>query len=208
MRSDSSPTPPSDSGDAKSRETKHQRVVPIDATSDASLRRLFASEPDPGGQIAKRPSFDGREASALFRSEHEPNPTKTVLPPPVVASRFGWRNVSLALLAVVVLAQGGLMAFWMYSGGAAAVASDSGSVTVTSEPVGSPVTIDGSASGVTPLTVSLAAGSHSIAVGAGAQLRTQTLTISRGGDASMHVELRRRAGVRRKCGHRWIANRH
>ena len=188
MRSDSSPTPSSDAGDAKSREPKQPRVIPIDATSDASLRRLFASEAELG-QLAKRSPADGRELSSLFRSEHDPNPSKTVLPPPVVASRFGWRNVSLALLALVVLAQGGLMAFWMFSGSAAAVTSDSGSVTVTSEPIGSPVTIDGSARGVTPLTVSLAAGSHSIAVGAGAQLRTQNLNVSRGGDASMHVEL-------------------
>jgi hypothetical protein len=187
VRSDPSPAPSSDGGDARSRETKHPRVIPIDATSDASLRRLFASEAELSGPLAKRSSADARE---LFRSEQEAHPPKAVLPPPpVVAGRFGWRNVSLALLAIVVLAQGGLMAYWMFTSGAAAVTPESGSVTVTSEPIGAPVTIDGSARGVTPLTVSLAAGSHSIAVGAGSQLRTQNLNVSRGGDAAMHVEL-------------------
>lgn len=133
-------------------------------------------------------SLEVRDINSFFHSEHDPEIPKDITQPTTVI-RFDWRNVVLGLLGLLVMAQGALGAYWTYADSVSIALPDSGSVTVTSEPSGSVVMIDGSARGATPLTVSLAAGSHSISVGTGEQLRTQDLNVSRGGDASMHVEL-------------------
>lgn len=101
-----------------------------------------------------------------------------------------WRNVVLAALGVAVLAQAALMAYWMMSrGGFAALISQTGSISVTSEPSGSQVSIDGAVRGETPLTIALAAGAHTVVVGTGEQARSQNVSVTRGGDATMHVQL-------------------
>ena len=111
---------------------------------------------------------------------------------PVVtpASRGGWRTIALPLLAVVVIAQGGLLAYWFVSGRAAAE-PESGSVAITSDPSGSPVSVDGVPRGTTPFSVALRPGPHEIGVGAGAQFRSQSVNVTSRGDASIFVELPR-----------------
>ena len=82
------------------------------------------------------------------------------------------------------------MAYWMMSsGGLAAVTRTTGNVTITSEPAGSTVAIDGAVRGQTPLTIALDSGAHTIVVGTGAQARSQNVNVTRGGDSSMHVQL-------------------
>jgi hypothetical protein len=94
------------------------------------------------------------------------------------------------LLAVVVIAQGGLLAYWLVWGRAAAE-PESGSVAVTSDPSGSPVLVDGVLRGTTPFGVALKPGLHEISVGAGAQLRSQSVNVTNGGDARIFFELPR-----------------
>ena len=105
------------------------------------------------------------------------------------ASRSSWRTIALPLLAVVVIAQGGLLAYWFVAGRAAE--PQSGSVAVTSDPSGSPVTVDGVSRGTTPFSVALRPGLHEIGVGAGAQLRSQSVNVTNGGDARIFFELPR-----------------
>ncbi len=62
-----------------------------------------------------------------------------------------------------------------------------GAVTITSEPSGSPVTIDGEMRGSTPLATILTAGSHVVAVGTGTQV-PRRLEVPRGGDVRLHVQ--------------------
>ena len=82
------------------------------------------------------------------------------------------------------------MAYWMMSsGGLAAVTRTTGNVTITSEPAGSAVAIDGAVRGQTPLTIALDSGAHTIVVGTGGQARSQNVNVTRGGDSSMHVQL-------------------
>ena len=101
-----------------------------------------------------------------------------------------WRNAILGLLATVVLTQGALMAYWMMSsGGFPAATPTTGNVTITSEPAGSAVAIDGTVRGQTPLTIALNSGAHIVVVGTDAQARTQHVNVTRGGDSSMHVQL-------------------
>ena len=108
------------------------------------------------------------------------------------ASRSRRLTILLSLLAVVAIAQGGLLAYWYIAGGAAGEPA-SGSVVVTSDPSGSPVTIDGVSRGSTPYSVALRPGRHEIGVGAGEQLRSQTINVINGGNASIFFELPRGA---------------
>ncbi len=171
MRSDSS-APSQDASSPQAKATPRPHIVPVDTTPDAIS--LFVSE-DTLPDFRTRPAPPrGREAVSL---------------PPERAKQGIWRNILFAVLAVAVLTQAGFIAFWMLSDRAAAALPGSGSVTVTSEPSGSPVTIDGTERGVTPLTVTLATGSHNISVGAGAQTRSQNMNVTRGGEASVHVAL-------------------
>ena len=137
------------------------RLVPADGNADTSTALALS-----GGHAAK----------------HEP----AVKP----ASRSSWGTIALPLLAVVVIAQGGLLAYWFVAGRAAAE-PESGSVAVTSDPSGSPVSVDGVLRGTTPFSVALRPGLHEIGVGAGAQLRSQIVNVTHGGDARIFFELPR-----------------
>lgn len=63
-----------------------------------------------------------------------------------------------------------------------------GKVTVTSDPPGAAVEIDGVARGLTPLTAVLDVGAHHLAIGDGTRARPQLLRVTPGGSASLHVE--------------------
>jgi hypothetical protein len=137
-------------------------------------------------------SFDALRG---FASEEAPTATSPEATPIVpAASPRDWRTVSLVVVTLVALGQAGFIAFWMLSGSAIAAPPDTGSVIVTSEPAGAAVIIDGAPSGVTPLSVTLATGSHQIEVGEGLQRRGQALSIVRDGIASLYFALAPVAG--------------
>lgn len=169
---------------------------PASGPSEQKAADLFTSEQKPTIVVLSEHAHAGpaaaknaeiHDATHLFPSELAPVLQEAPAVPPPVAPGFRWRNGALALLALIVMAQAGLMIFWLIS--APATPPETGSVVVTSAPVASPVSIDGSPRGVTPFTVSLPPGPHRIDVGAGSQMRTQTVTVTAGGDASLHVEL-------------------
>jgi serine/threonine-protein kinase len=110
---------------------------------------------------------------------------------PVVkpAGRSRWRTIAL-LVAVVAIAQGGFLTYWFVAGRAAAE-PESGSVVITSDPSGSPVSVDGVPRGTTPFSVALRPGLHEIGVGAGEQLHSQSVNVINGGEASIFFELPR-----------------
>jgi archaellum component FlaG (FlaF/FlaG flagellin family) len=183
VRSDSSATPSLDIGNTQRLPTK-PHIVRVDEVSVSDAVGLFASEfPNSDTSVV------AVEPHSRVPAEQKPERASDTAAKPAAPTRFGWRNVTLALLALVVLIQGGLMAFWMTTGALAVTAPNTGSVTVTSQPSGLPVTIDGAARGASPLTLELTPGSHRIDVGAGPELRSQDLNVTRGGNASVHVEL-------------------
>jgi PEGA domain len=106
------------------------------------------------------------------------------------ASRSNWRTIALPLLAVVVIAEGGFLAYWFVTARAAAE-PESGSIAVTSDPSGSPVSVDGVSRGMTPFAMTVSPGLHEIAVGAGAQLRSRSVNVTTGGDTRIFFELPR-----------------
>jgi hypothetical protein len=94
------------------------------------------------------------------------------------------------LLAAVTIAQGGLLAYWFVAGRTAA-APEKGSIAVTSDPSGSPVSVDGVSQGTTPFSMMLRPGLHEIGVGAGAQELSRTVNVTSGADSRMFFELPR-----------------
>jgi hypothetical protein len=116
-------------------------------------------------------------------------PSPPVEPAPVVKPRrpIRWTPVALTALALVVGGQGIAMYVWMRP--QATPPLEGGAVSITSEPPGSPVTIDGVSRGVTPVTLTLGAGAHRVEVGQGADVRVQTVNVARGGEASVHLDL-------------------
>ena len=130
------------------------------------------------------------ERAALHDST-PPLPSEPIIkeaPAVPAAPRSSWRTGALALLVLVVLAQAGVMVFWRMSA-PTTPRPETGSVIVTSEPPAAPVSIDGTVRGITPLTQALPPGPHRIEVGAGSHIRTQTVTVTAGSDASLHIGL-------------------
>lgn len=176
------------------------RFVPIEGIADAirDLRsgavvngnEAFSSETTELAKITAFPTEltthrDGTHAHREAPASHK-EPAKSPAPP----KPRSWRNFALAVLVIAVLGQAGLMIYWtMTRGGLAAITAQTGNVTVTSEPSGSTVAIDGAVRGKTPLTIALDAGAHSVVVGTGADARSQTVNVTRNGEASMHVQL-------------------
>ena len=99
-----------------------------------------------------------------------------------------WRRVALGVLIVVALAQAALIGAWSWNRSAAP--AELGQLTISSEPSGASVLVDGEARGQSPVTLPLAAGSHAVEIVAGAFSRKQTVNVTRGGEASVHVEIR------------------
>jgi hypothetical protein len=197
IRKDAAVTPMRGGAAEPFRSSITPQIVPLEDTSDLEspgpFLREFASEsPAPVTKLATRNAHEPMRLSS-YATEHAIAPAvrprvwqvdiSTQLE---AARRLGWRNISLGLLAILVVIQAGFIVSSMF---AADTPPTTGSVTVTSSPSGSPVKIDGTESGVTPLTASIAAGNHLIEVGAGEKLRGQYLSVTGGGSASMHIEL-------------------
>ena len=170
------------------------QIVPID--TDAEVMHQFQVEsqeddgvglfPSEGAEPPRVASFPTESRATLATVTQPPAASVATAPPPPRR----WRNAILALLALVVLTQGALMAYWMVSsGGLAAVTRTTGNVTITSEPAGSTVAIDGAVRGQTPLTLAVNSGAHTIVIGTGAQARSQNVNVTRGGDSSLHLQL-------------------
>lgn len=128
------------------------------------------------------------ETELAARGPHSRANNKPIEPGSARARRrLTWTQIALLGLALVVTAQAVLIAMWL--GGRVAPPPETGSVTITSEPAGASVSIDGVTRGKTPVSLSLASGAHRVDVG-GSVVRTQTVNVTRGGEASVHVELR------------------
>jgi hypothetical protein len=178
------------------------KIVPIDQDADVMLQFEVEPKRAEGAGILQSEQKEEKEKKeaetlrvAVFPTESHAAPPAVIKPAvQAVATALpllrNWRKAILPLLAIVVLTQAALMAYWlMSSGGVAAVTTTTGNVTITSEPSGSAVAIDGAVRGQTPLTIALSSGSHAVVVGTGVQSRSQNVNVTRGADSSMHVQL-------------------
>ena len=69
-----------------------------------------------------------------------------------------------------------------------AAAPVAGAVTITSEPAGLPLRVDGTARGVTPLATMLVVGAHVVELGSGDRIRQHRLLVRAGTEALLHVD--------------------
>ena len=134
-------------------------------------------------ELVPDPDFD------LPQLHHEPRrPQAAVaLAPPVAVpyvppaeGRSGWLRYAVAAVVLLALTVGGMMVVRRRtSAGGAAV--DTGTLTVNSNPIGAQVLVDGKLAGVTPTTLTLPQGTHSLTLrGSGAEPRTMISPEPRG----------------------------
>lgn len=166
-------------------------------SAEARIRALQSRVRASGGGAAAAAQSveleDADDSLLSFGTERAPSG------PPPASSRAGATpparrltpaRVAVAVLVLLAVAQGAFIAARLARGSAVAAPADTGAVQVTSDPSGATVSIDDVARGATPLRTALAAGTHQVTVNHDGIVRTQTLTVARGGEASLHVELR------------------
>ena len=123
-----------------------------------------------------------------FLVEEEPEVDMTTTTP---RSRLRWIAAAVVLVA---LASGGALAGRSYLA-PSAVAAVSGTLVVDTNPAGAPVVIDGRPRGVTPLTLALTPGAHTLVLVTDGEPRTIPLTITAGGMVSQFIELPKAGAV-------------
>jgi hypothetical protein len=107
---------------------------------------------------------------------------------PVMRNRKGWVRAAAAAGVLVALSTGGVFAARRYftSGMPSA---PTGTLSINSNPPGAQVIVDGDSRGVTPLAVSLKAGSHVVELRGAGEPRTVPVTIAAGSQVSQYIEL-------------------
>jgi len=173
----------------------------------ASLERLLARHgvaPEPEGKAAPPPLPVRAPAPVVMppptppvvppqaaRADVPPAPLLAPpMPPPVSrhATRPQWPRVAVAVVVLAVFTAAGMFVVRRRAS-ASALTAGAGTLTVQSNPAGVPLDIDGKASGVTPATVSLPAGTHTILLRAGGQPRTMSVVVAAGAQMSQYIEL-------------------
>jgi len=136
-------------------------------------------------------SLDSFGSEAVVVPIHRPVP----VPPPVLAEKTvavarDWTKAIAALKwagVAVLSASTALAGAWAYQRRTAAPAT--GSLTIQTTPPGLEVLVDGRASGVTPVTLTLAPASYAIQIGAGPQQRTLAVDVLAGTSIVQHLEI-------------------
>jgi PEGA domain-containing protein len=106
----------------------------------------------------------------------------------VVKQPRHWGRLAAAAVVLLALAAAGVPAVRRYLLPGTSV-PPTGTLNITSNPPGARVLVDGVMNGVTPLTVSLRAGSHTVELQGGGEPRTVPVTIAAGAQLSQYIEL-------------------
>jgi len=96
---------------------------------------------------------------------------------------------AIAAVVLLVLVVGGWLAL-RHRGSAGNVPADTGTLTVDSNPGGAQLLVDGKLAGVTPTTLTLPQGDHTLTLRAsGAEPRTMSVSVAAGSQVSQYIEL-------------------
>jgi hypothetical protein len=107
-----------------------------------------------------------------------------------------WTKLAVAASALVALSVAGLYDVRRYfTSPPPVVVPSTGVLTVSSNPAGAQVYVDNTERGTTPLTVTLAAGSHLVELRGSGEPRTMPVTIAAGAQTSQYIELPSAAAV-------------
>lgn len=137
-----------------------------------------ASTATPFTVLAPAPEF--QENTAL-PPEELPRPEPSATPSRPV--RRGWKVLAGAVVGVALVA--GLVRWSMR----APVEPSSGTLAITTVPRGATATVDGRPAGVTPVTLTVSPGYHTVELQHGRTSRVVSVTVQAGGRLEQHVEL-------------------
>jgi hypothetical protein len=168
--------------------------APIAPPAAAPLAAAFAA--------AKKETAPLDSEFDLPQLHHEPRrpqpplvPQSAAPPPPVAVSyvppterKPNLARYAVAGVVVLALVVGGVFALRRH--GSAGVSADTGTLSVSSNPAGAQLLVDGKLAGVTPTTLTLPQGDHTLTLRAsGAEPRTMNVSVSAGTQASQYIEL-------------------
>jgi len=167
-------------------ELKHEHKPELKPEPTTEQRHEQKPEPKHEPKTEPRPEF-------RFGA-HEPSPLFGEPELELETPRRSMPMAAIAAAAVIVLAVGGFAARKFLFVPATVVAT--GTFSVSTNPVGAQVFVDGQSRGVTPLTLTLNPGPHGVELRAdGGEPRTMPITVAAGQQISQYVELPRSAGT-------------
>lgn len=138
-------------------------------------------------------AVESTDAGALTRVRSEPVPVRTLFSghatPVAVRRRTARTRAGLTALALVALMLAAILTWSLRTGALPWAPALPSPVMVTSDPAGAPVAIDGVRMGVTPVTATLAGGSHTVVVGADDRAQTQMIEVRPGAETAVHFAL-------------------
>ncbi|HMD36286.1 MAG TPA: PEGA domain-containing protein [Vicinamibacterales bacterium] len=103
------------------------------------------------------------------------------------SSGGGWKKwLAVAAVLVLVTVAGGAVAAYKF---AAKPGQQTGTINISTDPVGAQVVVDGAPRGLTPLTLTLDAGTHSVELRGAGQPRILPITMTAGAQLTQYVEL-------------------
>src|SRR5262245_39902671 len=160
-----------------------------------ALTRVFRSAPaapvtgDAENPLLAFPSEAAQSTSPAGTSSPDA-PSRATAAEAEPVSRARLTFVIACAAAAVVLVVAGVFGGRALTLGAFAREPQTATLTIQTRPVASEVLIDGQLRGVTPLTLSLASGAHSLTVRNGTDERVVPLTMVAGSDVTQHFEMR------------------
>jgi serine/threonine protein kinase len=163
--------------------------APGPAVEPRTLIEPVASRPlhvEPKTARLPKPAHD--ELSFEF---HQDAGTTLFSQPPAKSS--GSKRMAAIAVVLIALAGGGYLASGLLTSDATSPSASTGTLVITTNPEGVEAVVDGESRGVTPLTVTLSAGSHVVELRGGGEPRTIPVTITAGTQASQYIELQKAA---------------
>ena len=98
-------------------------------------------------------------------------------------------TVVAAAVVLIALTGGGLLAARRYVFAGGGTGSGTGTLTVSSNPIGAQVVVDRESKGVTPTTLTLQAGTHTLELRGVGEPRVMSVTVTAGAQLSQYIEL-------------------
>src|SRR5262245_23299667 len=162
------------------------RPVPPAAPPKSSwFARMFGSMKP---AAAPRPADDD-DALFEFSSEVAPFAAGTATVAPVASPTTSRGTIALIVVGAVVVTAAATFGLTRLKLTSFTTTAATGKVTVTTRPAAAEVLVDGQPHGLTPLTLSIAAGEHSLAIRSGGVERVLPLTVAAGADIVRDLEL-------------------
>jgi hypothetical protein len=171
--------------------TPPPRPLPAESPSlAAKLNRTIepAHKPLPTHISFPSPAVFPSHSSISSHSAHLADPHEEEREPFEMPSRRkggGGRRVAVAALGLLLLG-GGVMAARRYLGTAPVT---TGTVVVSTNPPGAQVILDGTPQGASPMTLTVAAGTHTLELRGAGEPRTMSLDVAAGSQLSQYIEL-------------------